>query len=218
MLPLFEQESTQLVFSDGELVDQFLQPIGTSLWKAVGVEQDYLQEQDWMTYFYRESFVTGAAMAFRRTLIDGMDSFPGAWLHDAFLSRKAAALGGLVPCSEKLFLYRQHGENFMGAHIPQKRDRIVRWIERSKNRKTTLEGRYQGYLDLYGALSNSLSENEDKRMKRFIAFVGDLYSSTGKNRLVQAYIIWKHYLNGDYTYYYDGMKGALRDIAATFVG
>ena len=73
MLKKFDNNNVWLVFSDGELVDSALKPLGCSMWSSVDLTSNMLNKKDWFAYLLNRCLVTGAAMAFRKELLEQSD-------------------------------------------------------------------------------------------------------------------------------------------------
>lgn len=214
MLPFFSDPETLLVFSDGELVSGRLEPLGTTIFQANGVSERFLKEKDWMTYLYSNWIVTGATMALRASLMDGVSEFPKGWLHDAFLAVKAASMNGLAACEDKLILYRQHESNTVGMHEAGKREKLRNWISRNRRLPDDRNRRYQRFQSLYEEIQPCLPAEENVRMNRFLVFLKELSDVSEQSALIQIPVILKHYLNGDYSLFYSGGKTACRAVMA----
>ncbi len=109
---------TGLVFSDAEVVDEHLQPLGYSLWQSVGFsrnDQELIARGKAFDALLRRSIVTGATMAFRAWLKDVVLPIPEGWVHDGWISLLAAALTNLSPIQDSLIKYRQHPSNQIGG-------------------------------------------------------------------------------------------------------
>ena len=217
ILPFFADRTVQLVFSDGELVNSKLESLGTSIFHANGITEKYLKEKDWISYLYSNFLVTGATMAFRSSLMDNVSQFPEGWLHDSFLAFKAAAMGGMVACEERLILYRQHGSNTLGMHEVTRAERLEQWKQRSKNLVSDRDKRYHRFLTLNEELHSCFTQEEQKRMDRFLSFLQDLSEAGRKPALIQIPTIVKHYCNGDFQEFYSGGKTAVLAILAAFI-
>ena len=217
VLPYFADKTVQLVFSDGELVNGELESLGTSIFHANGITEKFLKEKDWISYLYSNFLVTGATMAFRSSLMDNVSQFPEGWLHDSFLAFKAAAMGGMVACEERLILYRQHGSNTLGMHEVTRAERLEQWKQRSKNLVSDRDKRYHRFLTLNEELHSCFTQEEQKRMDRFLSFLQDLAEAGRKPALIQIPTIVKHYCNGDFQEFYSGGKTAVLAILAAFI-
>lgn len=106
------------VFSDAEVVDADLAPLGYTMWQRVLFtphEQDCLALGDGVSVLLKHHIVTGATLAFKNDLCNTALPIPAGWAHDAWLALMAAAQGTLVAVPEPLIAYRQHGGNVVGG-------------------------------------------------------------------------------------------------------
>lgn len=111
------------VFSDAEVVNARLQPLGFRLWPTFGFgrrEQRMVRRGDTLRMLMPENCVTGATLAFRSILRPVILPIPKDtfWLHDGWIAVVLACLGDLVCIPEPLILYRQHEAQNMGARPP----------------------------------------------------------------------------------------------------
>jgi len=123
---LNENPDAGYVFSDAEVVDDNLSPLGYGLWESVdftGRFKNKFTNFRQVECFLEQCFVTGATMGFRAKYKDMVLPFPEMpfwWIHDAWLAAYLSALGAFgVPISEKLILYRQHSGQQLGAAPPK---------------------------------------------------------------------------------------------------
>lgn len=103
-----------LVHTDLCVVDRNLQPLASSFWKyrrlvpQSGVRLHRLLVQN---------VVTGCTMMINRPLATLAAPIPGtAAMHDWWLALVAALLGKVLSVDDATILYRQHGENSVGAN------------------------------------------------------------------------------------------------------
>ena len=114
-----------LVFSDAEVVDANLAPLGFGVWEAVRFSQAKQAEVRRGRAFevlLRGNVVTGATMVFRaryRDLVLPVE----AGLHDAWIALLISAVAEVEMIPEPLVHYRQHGRNQIGA---ENRSRLQR--------------------------------------------------------------------------------------------
>lgn len=101
-----------LVHSDLRVVDRNLKVIANSFW-------DYQYLNRGKSVFGRllvENVVTGCASILNRALINAAMPIPQeAIMHDWWMALVASAFGKIVPIDDPLVLYRQHGDNNLGA-------------------------------------------------------------------------------------------------------
>lgn len=108
----------QAAFSDAQVVDADLVPLGYTMWERVRFtsdEQTRLARGEGFAVQLKHRIVTGATLAFSAGLRDIALPIPANWPHDAWLSLLAAARGGLVAIPEPLIAYRQHAANVVGG-------------------------------------------------------------------------------------------------------
>jgi glycosyltransferase involved in cell wall biosynthesis len=106
------------VFTDAEVVDDALRPLGYRLWQSVGfgrAEQRLLAGGRPVNVLLKHNVVTGAAMAFRSAFKDLVLPIPADWVHDAWIAFLIAAVSDLGLIRKPLFQYRQHPGSQIGA-------------------------------------------------------------------------------------------------------
>lgn len=117
-----ENPGVGLVFSDADLVDAALNPIGARLWARIGF--DRRQRHRWrtrgaLTALVPGRIVTGATMAFRsafRALVLPTPEGIAPMIHDGWIALAVAAVAGVAFIEEPLVAYRQHDAQQIGAH------------------------------------------------------------------------------------------------------
>ena len=113
-----------LVFSDADLVDEALRPIGARLWTRIGFDsrrRRFWQARGALTALVPGRIVTGATMAFRsafRTLVLPTPEGIAPMIHDGWIALAIAAVAGVAFMEEPLIAYRQHGAQQVGAPEP----------------------------------------------------------------------------------------------------
>lgn len=112
-----------LVFTDAEVVDSELRPLGYRMWRTVrfrGREQGEVRGGRAINVLLRRNVVTGATMAFRARYRDLLLPIPANPLHvhDEWIAFLIAATGSIDFIARPTILYRQHGANALGAHPP----------------------------------------------------------------------------------------------------
>ncbi|PTR16271.1 glycosyltransferase involved in cell wall biosynthesis [Nitrosospira sp. Nsp2] len=116
------------VFTDADVVDENLQPLGSRLWRFFrfkSEEQAQLAAGDALGVLLRHPVATGATMAFRSSFRDFVLPMPPTW-HDAWIALLIGASSHLVALPIPLIAYRQHGHNQIGIPRPgRNRDKTV---------------------------------------------------------------------------------------------
>jgi glycosyltransferase involved in cell wall biosynthesis len=118
MLAGFDQRPELLLaYSDARIVDLKLQSMGFNQSEALDVKRDELELIDsgrsYQALLVR-NLVTGATVAFRKSLLAFATPFPSCWIHDEWLAIIAASIGDLNFCRTPLIDYRQHESNQIG--------------------------------------------------------------------------------------------------------
>ena len=118
-------ESTGLVFTDGDVVDESLQPLGQRVWQTIRFgeeEQRLFREGHAFAVLLDHNVVTGAAMALKAEFKKLILPFPNDLthdgipvLHDWWTALLIAAVGEVSFVPESLFKYRQHSSQQMGV-------------------------------------------------------------------------------------------------------
>lgn len=114
-----------LVFSDGELVDENLRPLGQTLWQSIKfteAERRIILADRALDFFLLRSVVTGATMAFRAQFKSFVLPIPVSFnqkdfvfIHDGWIALLLSAVARVAPVAEPLFEYRQHATQQVGA-------------------------------------------------------------------------------------------------------
>jgi glycosyltransferase involved in cell wall biosynthesis len=123
-----EDENVGLAFTDGEVVDESLRPLGQRVWQTIRFgeqEQRLFDEGRGFEVLLDHNVATGAAMALKaefRQLILPIpkdlvhDGIPV--LHDWWAALLVAAVARVSFIPESLFKYRQHASQQMGVMAP----------------------------------------------------------------------------------------------------
>lgn len=118
MLGDFERDDgLTFLHSDARLVDREGNDLGYGLFDALEVtrrERTGIRQGDAFAVYLRRNLATGAASAFRSSLLELALPLPPDWVHDAWLATLAAASGRLAVIDDALVDYRQHGANQIG--------------------------------------------------------------------------------------------------------
>ncbi|MFZ5876668.1 MAG: glycosyltransferase family 2 protein [Nitrospirota bacterium] len=119
------------VFSDGEVVDEDLRPLGYGLWDAAGfgaVRRQRMAQGRALEVLLKNDVVTGATLVFRRAFRDTIVPIPEVWVHDAWIALVIVALGGkLGAIDDPLILYRKHRRQQVGV-VSRSDDGALAWV------------------------------------------------------------------------------------------
>jgi len=124
---VFESEpDVGLVFSNADVMDCNLQPLGYTLWQSVrfsSTQQAQMGQGGALTVLLKHPVITGATMAFRKQFRTLFQPIPSSWIHDEWIGLHLALVTRLYPIQRPLMRYRRHATNQVGAEG-------VRWRER----------------------------------------------------------------------------------------
>ena len=120
-----------MVFSDAEIVDESLHPLGCRLWQYLKFErgeQKSVRGGNAFDLLLARNIVVGATMAFRSRFKELILPIPDEFdlrfddgrilIHDGWLSLLISATAGVAVIDEPLIMYRQHPKQQVGAKSP----------------------------------------------------------------------------------------------------
>lgn len=124
-LQLFEAEFARdnqvgMVFSNGELVDEHLQPLGNTSWDACEFNQERQQQfqaGDSFRVLVRRNIISGCMMAFRAEFRNLLLPFPSDFpqmIHDYWSCLLLAVKSKIAFINQPLVKYRQHSRQQLG--------------------------------------------------------------------------------------------------------
>jgi hypothetical protein len=109
-----------LLHSDAVLIDGEGAPIGKSLLEALVVtseERELITDGAAFQVYARRNLVTGAACAFRRSLLEKAMPFSSRFLHDEWLAFTAALASKIELLEQPTMRYRLHDANTAGVPL-----------------------------------------------------------------------------------------------------
>lgn len=119
------RDNVGLLFTDGEVVDQDLRPLGWRIWQTVQFsekKQRLFREGKAFRILLDRNIVTGATMAFRAHYKELVLPIPtnimhDGWkvIHDGWVALTIAAVADLAFIPEPLIKYRQHPQQQLGV-------------------------------------------------------------------------------------------------------
>jgi hypothetical protein len=140
------------VFTDADVVDENLHPLGRRLWQIYKFgpdKQARFVANDALGVLLKQPVVTGATMAFRSSYRNLVLPIPQTW-HDAWIALLIGATSRLEALPAQLIAYRQHGDNQLG--IPRA----------GRNRGKSCAAIYGPRVLLYEAIRKRLEEFEER--------------------------------------------------------
>jgi glycosyltransferase involved in cell wall biosynthesis len=210
----FEQSpNVGLVFSDAEVVDSALHPLGYRLWHAAGFSpqrQALARRGEAFELLLRGNFVTGATMAFRGCFRDLVLPIPGGVLHDGWIALLIAAVAEVSILPAPLIQYRQHGKNQIGIREWGVADRLARGRRLTPN--------YLGDLRRQHVEARERLEERDaavpecRRMLQDAIDHLDVRLGLPRHRVARLPQVASEVMRGRYQQRSNGLRSALRDL------
>lgn len=205
--------SLLFVNGDARLVDADGVPLGHSLFDALRVRDAELRridEGDAFAVLLKRNLATGAASAFRRSLVTRAAPFPADWVHDEWLAIIAASVGTLSVDRSELIDYRQHSRNEIGARRANLHGLLARLVEPSRGRYATLARRSAVLADRLRDLGVDDDRVVAARKKARFETTRDQLPT---NRMMRVPRILRLLTAGDYSEFASqGAADALRDL------
>ena len=121
-----------IVFSDAEMVDDDLQPLGYSLWQSLkfgSSEQKRVVQGNAIDVLLKHNVVAGATLAFRAEFKDLVLPIPCDWMHDGWIALLLAAFSDFSILCDPLVKYRQHSRNQIGAMKKKFSEQLARALQ-----------------------------------------------------------------------------------------
>jgi len=212
-----------LFFSDAEIVDVDLNPLGKTMWEVI----DFNAQKRKLVAISRGHevlitgwTVTGATMAFRSGFVNLALPIPDgiAMIHDGWIALTIASVADVVMIDEPLIKYRQHGRQQIGAPDGTKSQPSLTETWGAALR------RHSSSADLYkilSALDRRLREQSAAfDAREALLFVGDysfhlnVRANLPPNRLSRLPSILRELVTLRYHEYANGFKSAAKDFVS----
>jgi glycosyltransferase involved in cell wall biosynthesis len=224
----FEREpGTGLVFTDAEVVDENLKPLGYRLWQSVGfgeAERRLVRNGRVLDVLLPGWTVTGATMAFRTQFRNLVLEIPTdlALIHDGWIALLIASVADVTFIDEPLIKYRQHARQQIGAKerkdaegaagLDGAREALRR--TNSYDEMIAIGTRAQQRLTEHsdGYQSDDALRKLEQRLKHLRA-----RANLPPGKLSRARCVLKELLSGRYRLYSNGIYSAVKDLAKPHV-
>jgi glycosyltransferase involved in cell wall biosynthesis len=212
-----KKPEVNLVFSNARLVDSNLIELPGDLWSSIGFSNNKLAKDKIfvLELLLKNNFVTGATMAFRREVLSEIFPIPYYWIHDYWIAVQCLINGAISGISEKLILYRQHGENVIGAKKLSLTDKTKKYLDNFNYVDEIHSKRLKMSRELIYYLENGNKEIDENVLK-IIEVCGKFWERRAnqltKSKTLALREIINDIKNSNYKNYYTGFRGAIRDI------
>lgn len=207
------------VFSDAQVVDEELHPLGYTMWKSVSFnrrERILFSEGNQIDVLLKHPVVTGATMAINADMLDDFLPIPDNFWHDEWISFCLSAIGKNGKfIEEPLIQYRQHGDQVIGGKNLGISEQVR--ILKDKNPEDNcnlLMKQQQKFTDAkeFLRLNGKLTEEIEDLLNRKIAHLEKRRGLYGYKRFRRICPIIMEFLSGKYCKYSRGSKSVIVDI------
>jgi len=220
-----QSPSAGLVFSDAEIVDENLNPLGRRMWDEVGFDahkRRLLRSGRALEVLITGWTVTGATMAFRSKYVRLVLPIPTsiAMIHDGWIALTIAAVADLAFIDEPLIKYRQHNRQQIGAPERSSEAETQRGLQAFENALR----RRNSASDLHATLTvleeRLWAQQNSFDCRRALSFVADysrhldVRANLPQNRLNRLPRILRELITMRYHEYANGFKSAAKDLVS----
>lgn len=213
------------VFTDAEVVDENLKPLGYGLWESIEFnksEQKKFIEGKSTEVLLKHNVATGATMAFRSEFRNLFFPVADVWVHDGWIALLITFASNLVMIPEPLIKYRQHTMQQIGVDEPLRiSDKVNKKIYELRNIKHSFydfKPECQRYTTAYNHLVNS-QYSSIKRNKLSLlksrATHSCIRARLPVSRRERIPFIFNELLNMNYHRYSYGISSAIGDLLRT---
>ena len=205
-----------LVHSDAFLIDSRGLPLNRRLFNTLLITADEkanIGAGSAYRVFAKRNLVTGAASAFRRSLLRRATPFSARWVHDEWLAFTAALVSKIVLINNVTMSYRLHDENTIGLPIPNLQWRIC--VVVNAFLKPIAERQQIQARRLYEMYSHALHLHAPEYMQLYLlaaARHAEFRSNLPRSYLLRAKRILVERRTGQYHEWSNGKLSILRDI------
>jgi hypothetical protein len=229
-LQLIEQSFTTnpsagVVFSDAEIVDRNLKPLGKRIWNEVGFDapkQKLVRSGRSLEVLVYGWTVTGATMAFRSEFVKVALPIPTniAMIHDGWIALTIGAVAEIAFIDEPLVQYRQHERQQIGAPQREAAPQTpggLQGVEAALRRRNSTSELHE----ILSALEERLSAQRHAfDCRRALAFAGDyslhldVRANLPRKRLSRLPRILRELMTMRYHEYANGFRSAAKDLVS----
>ena len=204
---------TTAVFSDADVVDEQLNPLGYRIWTRLEFTKKLQQRfalGEAFDVLLRQPVITGSSLVFRSNYRRFLLPLPEIWVHDAWITLMIAATASIVGIAEPLLQYRQHRSNQIGMRRYTLAERLGRARERGN---AYYQREYQRYKLAYETLScrEQISPEKLAHLQEAVKHI-DVRRTLPPQRLRRLAPILRELRLAHYERYANGVLSAVRDL------
>ena len=208
LIKLFNNSRCVMAYSDSEIIVNN-KISKKKLWEVIGFKptKNFCYEKKLL----KNSLITGATMAVKKEFLNEIMPFPKEWIHDGWIAICAKLYGEVLYSEKTLMKYRLHNSNVVGATIGMK-GRMKNYFKNIKTLSDERVYRYKRYKIFYKRKLYLLDISYQKEIEECIEFWADMVKLKNNDKLKSLYIIFCNLKRGNYSRFYTGFRGAIRDI------
>lgn len=226
---LIQNPDIQVVFSNLDLVNKYLNPLRKTMWEEVRFRKK--QQKRWKSgkaveVLLQGNRVSGCSMAIRKTFLEQALPFPTqptGFIHDAYLSLVASLTNQISFLEESLVFYRQHETQQVGTRPNEKPEEVAiqQRFQRARELKLAPFRQQAHYWQQVHEQVKKLTPSNDRNillLRQYVDFL-QMRSSLPKFQLLRLVPILRHFRKGNYTRFkdqdanwYAGYLAALGDL------
>ena len=214
---------TLLVFSNGQIVNDRLEPQEVSLWDIFGFNpQIFMYDQSqFFSLLLKRNVVTGATMVIHRKLLAWIIPFSDSWFFDHWIAMMATSLGCVKVLPEKTMYYRVHGNNVVGAVQETLLYKVKRYLsnyskdylmEYRRVHFTMLSQLHLRCLKIIASLPDSIDIGLLREIEVCMNFWKRRVDISHEPVLKSLWKVTLDFKAGKYHKYHTGVRGAIRDV------
>ncbi len=215
-----------MVFTDAEVVDEALRPLGYYLWQHTfsAAARKLFRAGKAFDVLSLHNIVTGATMAFRSKFKELVLPIPQhiALIHDGWIAAMIAATGATIePLHEPLIKYRQHLRQQIGATPPPDEDMTKTFIDNlhfALRKKYAFAEELRSLETIYERASmKSAAFNCPKALESLHAKIAHYRTRANmpEGKLARAPFVFRELFTLRYHLYSKGTRSAVRDFLLT---
>ncbi|MBN9522204.1 glycosyltransferase, partial [bacterium] len=201
-------------FSDAEVVDENLTPLGYTLWQAIRFgprEQARFAAGGGFECLLRRYRVTGATLMVRAALRDLFLPVPPGWVHDAWIGLVLSALWTGAPVDQPLVRYRQHANQQIGGAMRDFGDELAAARRLTPEACDVVADRYGAALERLKRLPGVSAERLELLGGK-VAFHHRRAGLRRRGRLLRVPGVLAELARGGYSRYARGVLAAGQDV------
>lgn len=216
-----ENPDAGLVFSDAELVDEQLNPLGRRMWDEVGFDshkKNLVAQGRALDVLITGWTVSGATMAFRSRY--GKVSLPIPttipMIHDGWIALTVAAVSDVTIIEEPLIKYRQHRHQQIGApaRVQKAQPHGAREALKQRNSSADLQRILDTLHHRLATQGNGFDCRNALSFARNYSRHLDVRANLPQRRLSRVPAVLRELLSWRYHEYANGFKSAAKDLVS----